>query len=142
MQEEQKLRITSESPRTDEKSWPLDARTALFSLEVSGNEEIWKNRRHLPRHMCRVEGTVVSGDNPAALADAIVYLRDINERFVGFISSSPLRKGDLYWLNCDRVGVVVHAQMRIIRCNNFMDDWFDCAAVFLNDQNQFGPRAA
>lgn len=142
MPEDQKPEVAAEGVCSDEKSWPLDARTAVYSLEVTGKEDIWKSRRHLPRHMCRVEGTVVSGNDPASLADAIVYLRDVNERFVGFISTAPLRKGEIYWLHCDRIGVVIHAQIRIIRCNNFMDDWFDCAAAFVDDQTQFGPRAA
>jgi hypothetical protein len=142
MQDQENKDTVSNSPKSDEKSWPLDARAAIFALEVSGNEDVWKNRRRLPRHMCRVEGTVVSGTDPTALADAIVYLRDVNDRFVGFVSSSPLRKNEIYWLHCDRVGVVIHAQVRVIRCNSFMEDWHDCAAVFLEPQNQFGPMAA
>jgi len=141
-EKDEEITLSPDGFPVEEKNWPLEVRAAMYSLEVAGEADVWKNRRRLPRHLCRVEGTVVSSDDPVALADAIIYLRDVNARFIGFISSAPLRKGDIYWLHCNRAGLMIHAQIRIIRCNSFMDDWFDCGAAFLEDQPVFGLRAA
>jgi len=82
-----------------ERTWPLDARMAMFVLEAGGFHPEITRERTLPRLACRIEATVAlskdeSGPaDQSSLADAIIYIRDFNPGHVGYISNCELPTG-------------------------------------------------
>ena len=78
--------------RNLDRTWPLDARMAMFVLEAGGQDPQFVRERHSPRQACRIIATVC-GSDPRSLAHWIVYIRDMNDGHLGFISQTNLTVG-------------------------------------------------
>ncbi len=110
-------------PIDRERSWPLDARMAMFVLEAGGQDPQVTRDRGSPRQTCRIIATVC-GPNPRSLSHSIVYVRDINDRDMGYICQTPLPVGQTVWLNCSNDdGESIRTPCRIGRSRQFMSGW-------------------
>src|SRR3954462_1579121 len=79
-------------PIDRERTWPLDARMAMFVLEAGGQNPQIVHERHSERQPCRVIGTVC-GPNPRSLMHSIIYIRDMNDGHLGFICQGDMAVG-------------------------------------------------
>lgn len=112
-------------PLHRERTWPLDARMAMFVLETGGQDPQVTRDRSAPRHPCRIMGTVVT-DNPKALGQKIVYVRDMNTGHLGFISQNELPVGAKLLLNClGDHGVPERMVCKVSRSRSFMKGWHE-----------------
>jgi PilZ domain len=114
------------TPRLNrERTWPLDARMAMFVLEAGGAGPTFTRHRSVPRHACRIMGTLCN-DDPKSLTHSIVYVRDISDGNLGFISQHNLPIGQTVWLNCTvNEGAPVRTPCRIGRSRAFMKGWHE-----------------
>lgn len=133
--------LTHDGLPDTERTWPIDARAAMYTLEACGKGDVWRNRRRLPRLNIRVSGRLCKDEHATCLDDPVIYVREINDRFCGFITNSKLSKGDLLWVDLGK-DLPFRAMVRVIRVHGFMDEWYECAAAFTTEQTQFSYKAA
>src|SRR5438132_8427221 len=106
-----------------ERAWPLDARMAMFVLEAGGADPQFTRERAAPRQACRIIATLC-GDDPHALAQTIVYVRDMNDGHFGFISQVHLPVGATMSLHCSTdQGGAIRTACEIGRSRPFMTGW-------------------
>ena len=72
---------------------------AMFVLEAGGQDPQFTRERQSAREACRIIATVC-GSDPRSLAHWIIYIRDMNDGHLGFISQSNLPIGQTVVLNC------------------------------------------
>ena len=110
-------------PYDRERSWPLDARMAMFVLEAGGQDPQFTRERQSAREACRIIATVC-GSDPRSLAHWIIYIRDMNDGHLGFISQSNLPVGQTLVLHCaSEDGQTLRTECRIGRARQFMQGW-------------------
>ena len=86
-------------PYDRERTWPLDARMAMFVLEAGGQDPQFIRQRQSERHPRRIIATVC-GPDPRLLAHGIIYVRDMNDGHLGFICQNNLPIGERVMVHC------------------------------------------
>ena len=110
-------------PHDRERTWPLDARMAMFVLEAGGQDPQFIRHRQSERHVCRMMATVC-GPDPRLLAHWVIYIRDMNDGHLGFISQSNLPIGERVIVHCaTEDGQTVRIECQIRRSRPFMQGW-------------------
>jgi hypothetical protein len=114
-------------PLDRERTWPLDARMAMFVLEAGGQPArqlpAVMRDRSLERQPCRIIARVCDGDSTSD-AHTTIYVRDIAQQHIGYISETDLRVGKFIQLCCvDEAGQSFQASCRIGRSRPFMSGW-------------------
>jgi hypothetical protein len=120
-----------------EKTWPLDARVAMFVLEAGLPNPA--NRRRRQRHHMRVAADWGVGES---LSERKLYVRDVNSQYVGFITAQAIEvgtRGTIYLEGTDGVRVAVQAV--VSRCRQFMEGWYEGCLEFDSPHEDFD-RAA
>lgn len=126
------MQVSSETrssllPLDRERTWPLDARMAMFVLEAGGQPDpvehaAVERNRSTERQPCRMVGTVC--DNRDLHGHAIVYVRDLADRHIGFICQNSLPVGKTVWLHCSTDdGKTLRTPCQIGRSRQFMSGW-------------------
>lgn len=133
--------LTHDGLPDTERTWSIDARAAMYTLEACGKGDVWKNRRRIPRLAIRVTARLCKDEHTISADDPTIYLREINDRFCGFITNSKLSRGELMWVDLGKE-IPLRALVRVIRVHPYMDEWHECAAAFTTEQIQFASRAA
>jgi hypothetical protein len=111
--------------RNLERSWPLDARMAMFVLEAEGALEHEGRTRELERFVCRV-GARLKPMNDARLGMLDVFIRDVSAEHAGFISSHAVDVGASCWIDfVPAEGAPVRTVCTVGRCREFMNGWFE-----------------
>jgi hypothetical protein len=111
------------SAQDRERTWPLDARMAMFVLEAAGHDPETIRERAQERHACRIIATVCGPDR-RSLSHSILYVRDITPGHMGFICQSDLPVGATVSLNCTtEEGQNIRGECRIGRSRQFMQGW-------------------
>jgi hypothetical protein len=114
-------------PYDRERSWPLDARMAMFVLEAGGQDPQFTRERQSEREPCRIIATVC-GPDPRFLAHWVIYIRDMNDGHLGFICQSNLPIGERVMVHCaTEDGQTVRIECQIQRSRPFMQGWIEGA---------------
>jgi hypothetical protein len=116
--------------RDTQSTWPMDARAALFVLEAGGADEFYIERRESDRATCHVEATGCSADDPAQLAEFILYLRDIDPLHAGFVTSQSLPLGHHVQVNFTLDDRRYQLTGTIGRSRPFMEGWSEGVVNF------------
>ena len=110
-------------PYDRERTWPLDARMAMFVLEAGGQDPQFIRQRQSERHPCRIIATVC-GPDPRSLAHGIIYVRDMNDGHLGFICQNNLPIGERVMVHCaTEDGQTVRLECQVWRSRPFMQGW-------------------
>ena len=110
-------------PYDRERTWPLDARMAMFVLEAGGQDPQFIRQRQSERHPRRIIATVC-GPDPRLLAHGIIYVRDMNDGHLGFICQNNLPIGERVMVHCaTEDGQTVRLECQVWRSRPFMQGW-------------------
>ena len=109
--------------RNLDRTWPLDARMAMFVLEAGGQDPQFIRQRQSERHPRRIIATVC-GPDPRLLAHGIIYVRDMNDGHLGFICQNNLPIGERVMVHCaTEDGQTVRLKCQVWRSRPFMQGW-------------------
>jgi hypothetical protein len=109
----------------DTKSWPMEVRALLGSLETEAYVE--RNRREAsPRRRYQTQATLWFKDANNQPQPTTVYTRDVTARSLAFLTQQPLKSGQSIVLEiATGDGAQRMIQGHIRRCRQFRDGWYE-----------------
>jgi hypothetical protein len=112
----------------DEQSWPLDLRMAMFLLESEGPPVQHGADRAGERFICRIRARVMRATD-TGIEHVEIFLRDVNETHVGFVSAKALEVGADYELDLQPADGEAQssAVCAVVRSRCFMGGWHEGA---------------
>ena len=122
-----------------EQTWPLDARMALFLLESEGPPVQQSSQRASERCTCRIQAQVMRASE-TGIEHVEIFLRDLSDSHMGFVSNRPLEVGATYELNLHATGdkLATAARCVVLRSRSFMTDWHEGALQLVRRQQSAG----
>ena len=112
-------------PQYLERTWPLDARMAMFVLEAGGQDPQPVRDRSAPREPFRMIATLTDRDQRKP-SHATVYVRDRTPQHLGFICQNELPVGSTVWLDCaSEDGHAFRTPCEVARLRPFMSGWHE-----------------
>lgn len=125
----------------DVESWPADVKFMLSVLADRPNSSGGAERRADARRPYRKRANVHLIDNAGNTWRVVpVYTRDVNETGLGLLTSAEMPIAARAILHLPSPGGRVwQIACSVVRCQRFIDHWFDAAVYF--DQEQAALRA-
>jgi hypothetical protein len=126
--------------RTADASWPTEVNMIISAMEAGGSVE---DKREIPRMLFRAKAFLKLFVDRQESKGRALYLRDANERSLGFVTQHrlPLGYGGVIQV-CPplKAGQVFELGCTVIRCRQVADGWFEGCVSLNRECEAFAPE--